>query len=368
MTDSDKDRSVFEIAFVGGGINSAVGNTHRIASQMDNYFRLVAGCFSRDREINKSTFHLWLPENGRLYNHYSELFQNEKGRIDAVVVLTPSDAHGDIVKEALTYGYPVVCEKPLTNKLEETDEIIDILERRGGFLAVIYNYTGYPAVREAKNLIKKGLIGEIIQIVAEMPQEGFLRVDSEGKPIIPQKWRLKDSKILTISLDLGVHLHHLIWFLTGSRPLEVVAKTNTYGHFKEIIDNVMCIARYTNNIDCIFWYSKSALGNRNGLRIRIFGREGSIEWYQMEPEYLYIADNKGHIMLLERACVDSEIATQLRYNRFKSGHPAGFIEAFANLYADIYMSLSLYKSSFQGDVYGEYVANAYIVREGLRFL
>jgi predicted dehydrogenase len=136
--------------------------------------------------------------------------------------------------------------------------------------------------------------------------------------------------IPTISLDLGVHVHQMIDFLTGEKPIELVAIQNSQGNFKQVVDNSMCIARYTNNLVCNIWYSKAALGYRNGLRVRVFGEKASIEWYQMDPEFLIYHDNAGRKITLDRANADIEIANDLRYNRFKSGHPAGFLEAFAN--------------------------------------
>nr|WP_207641562.1 Gfo/Idh/MocA family oxidoreductase [Syntrophomonas palmitatica] len=198
-----------------------------------------------------------------------------------------------------------------------------------------------------------------------MPQEGFARLDKNGHIPKPQNWRLEDGSIPTISLDLGVHLHHITYFLSEEKPLDVVADQSTYGHFQNVVDNVMCIARYTGNLRTQIWYSKCALGNSNGLRVRVYGSHGSAEWFQMRPEELIISDIKGKHEILDRAgsvC----LADELRYNRFKAGHPAGFIEAFANLYYDIADSLIDFNE--KGYYNSPYVFDAVQAVEGLEMM
>jgi predicted dehydrogenase len=194
-------------------------------------------------------------------------------------------------------------------------------------------------VRELRRMVREGRLGRIHQIHVEMPQEGFARRGPAGAPMTPQPWRLHDGVIPTIFLDLGAHMHHLVRFLTGEDPLEVMAIQGSHGNFDGVIDNVMCLARYPGAMDCSFWFSKCALGHRNGLRLRIYGSEGSAEWYQMDPEQLVTHDVGGQRTVRDRASFDAELAGEVRYTRFKAGHPAGFIEAFANLYDDIAQSL-----------------------------
>ncbi|MCV9884671.1 Gfo/Idh/MocA family protein [Metabacillus halosaccharovorans] len=352
-----------KLGFIGGGIRSAVGNTHRIASQMDNRWIVEAGCFSKNNDINIETANEYRVDNKRVYNSWEGFLEGEKGKLDAVCILTPTDIHSEMVVRALDLGYAVICEKALSSTLEEAGKIANAVKRNKGFLAVTYNYTGYPILRELRNMIRNGKLGRINQIHIEMPQEGFLRLDRKGQVFKPQNWRLKDGNIPTISLDLGVHLHHLVYFLTEEKPLEVVADQCTYGHF-DVIDNVMCLARYTGGLRSQIWYSKSALGHRNGLRVRIYGEEGSAEWYQMYPEELKFYDNLGRTETLDRS--NSVLVDEPRYNRFKSGHPAGFIEAFANHYYDIAESLIEFNKS--GAYQSSFVFNERVGIEGLKML
>lgn len=333
------------LGFIGGALNSAVGVTHKIASQMDGRWQLACGCFSTDQVSNVETAKAWGIDKNRVYESWKELLSSERDRLDAVVVLTPTPSHTEIVISALDQGYAVICEKAMTVSSNEAKLISDAVKNNNAFLAVTYNYTGYPMLRELQALIQKGKLGKLNQIHIEMPQEGFARIGKDGAKPVPQEWRLHDTKVPTLSLDLGVHLHHMIHFLSEEKPVELVAINNSFGHFKGIVDNTMCIARYTGNLDCQIWYGKTALGNSNGLRVRVYGTEGSAEWFQMQPETLEFSDNKGRKTYIERSSVDILIADELRYNRFKAGHPAGFLEAFANYYYDMADSLMEFRRS-----------------------
>ena len=267
-----------------------------------------------------------------------------------------------MVIAVLDAGYPVICEKALAVSSEECRSIGEAVARNRGFLAVTYNYSGYPMVRELRRMIADGELGRLQQIHIEIPQEGFLR-----QAAAPQAWRLKDHAVPTVSLDLGVHAHHLVHFLTGGRaPLEVVGDQTTYGHFGEIVDNVYCLAHYEDDLRVQSWFGKTALGNRNGLRIRVYGSLASAEWFQMQPEDLLFSQADGRRLVIDRGSGDAGLARQLRYNRFKSGHPSGFIEAFANLYADIADQLRQHQSGVT--TRNDFVYGAEESEEGLRFL
>jgi predicted dehydrogenase len=220
-------------------------------------------------------------------------------------------------------------------------------------------------LRELRQMIVEGKLGVLNLVQIEMPQEGFSRLNKHGQRPSPQAWRLIDGEIPTISLDLGVHLHHMIYFLTGEKPLEVVADQTSYGFFESVTDNVLCMARYTGNLRSQIWYSKMALGHRNGLRVRVYGDKGSAEWFQLQPEELVFNDIFGKRETLDRAS-SVEVADQLRYNRFKSGHPAGFIEAFANHYFDLAESLLEFKRI--GRHTSPWVFSAELAQQGLEMM
>ena len=281
------------LGFIGGGINSAVGATHFIAAQMDGRFRVKAGCFSRNRDVNVRTAAYWGVPRDRCHGTFTELLAAEKGRLDGLVVLTPTPDHADQVIEALQQGFPVICEKALAASSADADRIRRTQAESRGFLAVTYNYTGYPMLRELRHRVRRGDLGRIEQVHIEMPQEGFARLNRANEPIVPQQWRLHDGPIPTLSLDLGVHLHSIVAFLTGEKPQDVIAVQTSLGRFRQVVDNSICIARYSGSIECSLWFSKAALGYRNGLRVRIFGDRGSAEWHQMEPRIPDLSRQQG---------------------------------------------------------------------------
>lgn len=331
---------------------------------MDKKWNLVAGAFSLDSKINRDTAQAYNVSEDRDYDDWRDMLNKEKNRIDAITVLTPTPTHAEIVTECLKKGIPVICEKALATNSAEAQKILKTRDAHNGFLVVTYNYSGYPMVRELRNLIQSGTLGSILHFQAEMPQEGYRRVDAQGIKPNPQEWRLHDGPVPIIHLDLAVHLHQLIHYLTGEHPLEVVSDHSTCGLFK-VIDNVSCLCRYSDDIQGQMWFSKAALGHRNGLRIRIYGSDASAEWFQANPEELTISYADGRKQTVDRGA-GAEVAGLQRYTRFKVGHPAGFIEAFANLYADIAGCLREFRDTGKW-VSGE-VFSAELALEGLSML
>ena len=321
------------LGFIGGGISSVVGRTHYSASRMDGIWKLEAGVFSRNQTINRETANEWGVGEDRLYTTIEEMVRAEQERLDAVVVLTPTPDHAKVICKLLKHNIPVISEKALVSTTDDLEKIKNAFDPVGSFLAVTYNYSGYPMVRELRHRIAENELGKINQIQIEMPADAFMRVT-------PQPWRLVDGEIPTILLDLGVHLHHLCYFLTGLNPLEVNADFHNYSRFDGIVDDAHIWIKYEDEMNASFWMSKTAPGNRNGLRVRLFGEKGGAEWYQMDPEHLTISDLQGHRINIDRG---SETAGIEQYARFKPGHPIGFVEAFANLYDDIAISLMDFK-------------------------
>ena len=343
------------VASLGGSIKSAVGGAHQAAHAMDRVFHLRAGCFSRKDSVNAESAKVYGVSPEHTYKSLEDMLAKEAGKLDAVVILTPTDQHGKQVLACIEAGIPVVCEKALSASYDEIIKIKEALNRKQGYLAVAYNYPGYPLLRELAHRIKQGQLGKIQQVHIEMPQEGFLKLKPDGTPLIPQEWRTRDGEVPTVSLDLGDHLQIITHFLTGETPLEVVSKCNNFGNIKQITDNVICMAQYTNDMIANIWYGKVALGQRNGLRVRVFGSKGSAEWFQENPEYLHMADQQGRRYTLDRGHPDVTICNQPRYTRFKAGHPAGYIEAFANTYYDIADHLVAWKEKRafnSGYIYG----------------
>ena len=340
-----KNVHILQIAFIGGGLSSSIGYSHYIACQLDNRWKLAAACFSRNKDTNVNTAEAWGVEKNRLYSSLDSFIASEQNRIDAVVVLTPPSDHRETICALLKAGIPIISEKPLASSLDDAELIHQYLLKYPNFVALTYNYSGYPMVRELRGLVKDGFLGDIKHIRLEMPQEGFLRENQiTGKPALPKEWRLNDDEIPTICLDLGVHLHHLTKFLTDEDPINVISSFSNNSAHEELIDDVKVWVEYTGKMKASYWMSKSALGYRNGLQVRLFGTDASATWIQSNPEDLFLTRKDGTQLKLDRASKVS-VANASRYNRYVPGHPAGFVEAFANLYTDIADGLLSYNEN-----------------------
>jgi predicted dehydrogenase len=302
---------------------------------MDGLYSLESGCFSRDQTINAATGAAWDLDGSRVYRDFFEMLDAERGRIDAIVILTPVFGHATMIAASLEFGYRVISEKPLAASLNEVIYIQEALKRHPGFLAVTFNYTGYPMVRELRSRIGRGDLGRLVSIRLTMEQEGYLRRNDANEPMRPQAWRLEDREIPTVSLDLGTHVIHLLDFLSGGLPVRVASRMSSFGNFPQVIDDVDYMMHFDDGMYSHAWWSKSALGHANGLSVEVFGAEGSARWVQVDPEVLVLRDTGGSETLIHRGSRGCILAQDLRYNRFKSGHPSGFIEAFANIYFDI---------------------------------
>lgn len=323
-------------AMIGGGLNSAVGRVHEIAMRMDSKFELVAGCFSRHEDVNRETGRAYRVAPERLHATAEALFEAERGQVDVIVIAAPSDVHAPLIHAALDHDYIVITDKPTVATVAEAEALLTRLGPETDRLFTIFNYTGYSAVREMKRIIGDGEIGTVFKLMIEMPQDGFLRMNNQNSADAIQDWRLKDGEICGLSLDLFTHIHSLALYLTGAHPADAWAKMRSISQVApDLIDEVDAIVEYDTGMIMNAWYGKAALGYRNGLRIRAFGTEGSLQWLQMNPEEIMMADRFGDMHFKDRLSMDATVANAMRYNRFKGGHPAGFIEAFANYYSDI---------------------------------
>lgn len=354
-----------QLGMIGGSVHSAVGYAHFVACGMDRQWQVAAGCFSTDAKVNAETAASYGVAAERCYSDWKQMLLHEPQRLDAVLVLTPTPAHFEVVMACMRAGIPVICEKSLAVNSAQANIMRNLQQELNAFLAVTYNYSGYPMVRELARRIGAGELGNLLHFQVEMPQEGFVRLNAEGQKPQPQAWRLLDGDIPTLHLDLAVHLHQLLHYLTGEKPVEVVADHQNLGWFEGVIDNASCLCRYSNGLQGQVWFSKAALGHRNGLKIRLYGDLASAEWLQASPEELLISHVDGRREIVDRAA-SVEVSHEKRYNRFKAGHPAGFIEAFANLYRDLADSLRQYQRA--GHWQSAEVFGVDLALEGMYFL
>ena len=328
----------FKLAFLGGGINSTIGNIHYLASKLDSRWRLVSGFFSRDRQVNVKSAKLYGVSVKRIYTNLTNFIENEKNKIDAVAVLVPTPDRTKYLIELIKNKIPIISEKPLVDNLEDC---LNLKKKftKNNFLRVTYNYTGYPLVKELKNLIDRNYFGKIKQIHLEMPQDAFtLRTK---RKINPKKWRLVDSYIPNISHDLGSHLIALSTYLLNEFPNSVMCSYFQSSKFKSLIDNGYFWINFKSGIKGTIWISKSAPGIRNGLTLRVLGEKKGAKWLQTRPEELDLYNETGSIEKIDNLTFKLE-SYKKKYNRYKVGHPTGFLEAFANLYNEYADQLNLF--------------------------
>lgn len=343
-------REKLKLAVMGGGVNSAVGTTHLIASTMDFKAEIVGGFFSRDKSINfESGKRAGLKDNC-LFSSVDELIENRE-KFDLVLLLTPTDDHYEHLKVLLNAKLNVICEKSLVLNSAQAEEIQKITQENGNFLSVIYNYTGYPMIREMRELILSDKIGEVCHFSIQMPQQSFVKKSVNGKVSEPQTWRLVEKEFIPkVSLDLGVHVVNLMRFLINKKLESVYCVQSCFGEFSGIVDFVSSTVQMEGGALGQLIYGKSFLGEDNGLEVKIYGKKGSLAWKQISCETILFTDDHGEGKKITSSSNNLITAGEKRYHRFKPGHPTGFIESFANHYSDIYKAYN-FRSKGEGHLY-----------------
>ena len=320
---------------VGGGQGAFIGDVHRKAIRLDQKAQLAAGCFSRDYENTCATGAELGVGAERLYKTYQEMAAAEGKRddgIDFVVIVTPNITHSPIAKAFLEQGIHVVCDKPLTPELEDADELAKLANAQDLFFCVTYTYTGYPMVKHAKEMIKRGDIGDIRFVNAEYPQD-WLATTIEQTGQKQASWRT-DPAITGKSNcvgDIGSHVENLVSYITGLRMKSICARLDIFGENRVLDDNATIMTEYEGGAKGLYWSSQIAVGHDNDLRIRVYGTKGGLEWSQEDPNYLKVSwlDKPGETLSRGRNDLYPHAAG---YPRIPAGHPEGYFEAFANLY------------------------------------
>jgi predicted dehydrogenase len=340
------------MGMIGGGKDSLIGAVHRMAAQLDGECELVCGAFSASPEKSKETgAALYLPAK-RVYDSYEEMIVREKQlpvetRMDFVSIVTPNHLHFVQAKYAIENGFPVMCDKPLCIALKEAKDLEQLIERTGLLFGMTYNYTGYPMVKEARERIHNGALGIIRKIVVEYPQ-GWLATKLEDTGNKQALWRTdpKQSGLAGCMGDIGTHAMNLTEYITGLKISELCADLNTFVPGRLLDDDGNVLLRFENGARGVLYASQISVGEENGLRIRVYGEKGGLEWMQLEPNTLILRWPDRPAELIRTA--GGYTSTSSRGNvRVPMGHPEGFIEAFANIYRNYIFSL---KSIIDGKV------------------
>ncbi|CAL8481584.1 Gfo/Idh/MocA family protein [Caballeronia sp. S22] len=321
------------LGIIGGGPGSLIGETHRIAARLDGRYDIVAGSFSSDvGRTNEMAAELCI-DSGRAYGSWQQMLEDEAkrvDRIDVVAVMTPNDSHRAICMAALEKGFHVICDKPLANELNQAREIAAMVERSGLEFCVTYCYSGFPMVRQARDMILQGEIGEVRQIHLQYVQSYLSDHD------LPNAWRTDTTRAgkSLVLLDIGTHAFHLGAFVTGRDVTRLCSDLGSAIPGRKIDDYVSALLRYDNGARGSLWVTNAAAGSEHGLSFRVHGDKGGLEWHQEDPNRLHHRRQGGfdHIITRRPGLEMSEGAQ--RSTRIAIGHPEGYLEAFANLYTE----------------------------------
>ncbi len=325
------------MGMVGGGRGAFIGGVHRMAAALDGQIELVCGAFSSNPTKSKlSGKDLHLPPE-RCYGSYEEMIKREKElpegeRMDFVSIVTPNHVHFGPAKMALENGFHVVCDKPLAFNMKEAKTLERLVKKTGLLFALTHNYTGYPMVKQAKMMIKKGKIGAVRKVVVEYPQ-GWLSTRVEATEQKQAAWRTdpKRSGIAGAMGDIGTHAENLAEYMTGLHIKKLCADINIMVPGRQLDDDGNVLLEFDNGAKGILFASQIAAGEENALRIRVYGEKAGLEWAQMEPNSLIVKwlDKPTEIM---RTGVGKLYPEAQHATRIPAGHPEGYLEAFGNIY------------------------------------
>ena len=333
-----------KLGIIGGGPNSWIGHVHRIAARFDDKYILVAGVFSRNSKKSISFGKSLGIDPQRCYSNYSEMAYKEnklKNKIDVVAIMTPPGSHQKIAEKFIDKNIHIISDKPFAANLKQAKSLFKKIKSNNKIkYALTHNYSAYPMVREAKTLVGKGKIGKIEYVNFEYIQDW-----SDGKKfnsINAKKlfdWKL-DPKIVGISTvlnELGSHGYHLAMYISGLKAKKVFADISQTSKKIKMDNNAQILIEFEKGAKGMFWTSTNTKGGVYGLRIRVFGTKGSMEWIQNEPGYLRLNPSKGAVKILERGFHDAKVSKN--FSRIKYGHPEGYLDAFSNIYKEFAESL-----------------------------
>lgn len=325
------------LGMVGGGEGAFIGAVHRIAARIDDQFHFVAGALSSTPDKAwRSGAALGLDPT-RIYGSFEEMAEAEAHRadgIDAVAIVTPNHMHAPVARAFMARGIHIICDKPLTTTLAEARDLQAIAERSGVVFAVTHNYTGYPMVRHARAMVHAGDLGTIRVVQVEYAQDWLTeKLEESGQK--QAAWRVDPAQSGAGGCigDIGTHAYNLADFITGLDVAELSAELTTFVDGRRLDDNVQVMLRYANGARGALWSSQVAPGNENGLRIRVYGSKGGLEWLQEHPNQLRWSPFGEPTRILSRG-TGAANAAAARVTRIPAGHPEGYLEGFATIYAE----------------------------------
>lgn len=326
------------LGMIGGGQGAFIGAVHRMAARLDDRYELVAGVLSSDPQRSRASgAELLLPPD-RCYATLEQMVsveQERSDRIDVVAIVTPNHLHHRPAKAFLEAGFHVICDKPLTTTVADAEDLAATADSVRRVLGVTYNYSGYPLIRHARDLIAAGELGELRVVQVEYAQQ-WLTTALEGDGQKQATWRTHPETAGAAGCvgDIGTHAFHLAEFVTGQPVAQVAADLSTHVPERRLDDNAQMLLRFVSGARGSLWASQVAPGNENGLRLRVYGAKGGLEWSQEAPDYLRFTRFGSPAQLITRGGASAGPSAAAA-TRVPAGHPEGYLEAFAQVYRDL---------------------------------
>ncbi len=322
---------------VGGGRGAFIGAVHRIAANIDGQIELVCGAFSSDPEKSKASGADFFLDPARCYGSFEEMIHAEKAlpadkRMDFISIVTPNHMHFAPAKLALENGFHVLSDKPATFSLAEARELSEIVHKTGGLYGLTHNYTGYPMVKQAREMVHAGLLGKIRKVVVEYPQ-GWLATRLEESGQKQAAWRTDPAKSCAAGCvgDIGTHAENLAEYITGLKIHELAADLTAFVEGRLLDDDANILLRFEGGAKGVLHCSQISVGEENNLNIRIYGETAGLEWHQKEPNTLILKsqDKPAQFLRTGNGYIGASAAAN---SRTPAAHPEGYLEAFANIY------------------------------------
>jgi predicted dehydrogenase len=336
---SSKNTGRIRYGMVGGGQGAFIGAVHRIAARIDDKYELVAGALSADPKKAKASGEELGLAKDRIYSDYKAMAKAEAKRVDGIEVVsivTPNHMHFPVAKAFIEAGIHVICDKPLSLNLKEALALEKLLAKKKDVIfALTHNYSGYPMIRQARAMVAAGELGEIRLVQGEYPQD-WLTTDLEKTGQKQAAWRTdpKRSGAGGCVGDIGTHTYQLATYVSGLTLQELSADLTSFVKGRKLDDNVSAMLRFKGGAKGMIWASQVAVGHENGLKLRVYGTKGGLEWTQADPNYLWFTPFGEQKRLITRGGAGSGSAAG-RVTRVPPGHPEGYLEGFANIYTEV---------------------------------
>lgn len=344
---SEETSGRIRLGMVGGGNDAFIGGVHRIAARLDDKFELVAGALSSTPEKSRESGAVLGLD--RVYDDFKQMAIREarlKSGIEAVSIVTPNHVHYAAAREFLKRGIHVICDKPLTSTLVDAKKLVKAAESSGALFILTHNYTGYPMVRQAREMVANGEIGKIRVVQVEYPQDWL----TEQEDFKQAEWRTDPERSGTggSTGDIGTHAYNIACFVTGLKADSLAADLQAFVPGRRVDDNAHVLLRFEGGARGMLWSSQVAPGNENALRLRVYGEKGGLEWAQEDPNYLWFTPYGEPKRLITRNGAGAGDAAN-RLSRVPPGHPEGYLEGFANIYSEAADAIIAFRSGNSPD-------------------